>query len=107
MKSSVKSGRISMEDQRFDTQRHLAIDFAGSLKRSSKMRSAGIGSEFSLPLVEIGDRELHREMVGPSSNERFSRRDFMAEMLALNPRLPNDGDDNSLYTAMGRVENNK
>lgn len=93
-----------MEDQRLDTQRHLAIDFAGSLKRSSKMRSAGIGSEFSPPFVEVGDRELHREMAEIlDSTERFSRRDFMAEMVALNPRLPNDGDDNSLYTAMGRV----
>lgn len=70
-KSSVKSGRVTVEDQSFDTQRHLAMDIAGSLRRNSKMRSIGIGSEFSLSFVGVGDRESDREMVRPSSSERF------------------------------------
>lgn len=95
-----------MEDQRLDTQRHLAIDFAGSLKRSSKMRSAGIGSEFSLPLVEVGDRELHREMAEIlDSTERFCRRDFMAEILDLNPRLPKPGSGRVKTIIVGHVFN--
>lgn len=79
--NSVKSGRTSMEDQSFDTQRHLAIDFAGNFKSISKMRSVGIASEFSLLSIEVDDC---REMVR-ASLETSCRRVFMAETLPLNP----------------------
>lgn len=38
---------------------HIAIDFNGSLKKISIMRSIGIGNEeLSLPLSEVFDRKL-------------------------------------------------
>lgn len=64
-KSSVKAGRRSAEDQSFDTQRHIAIDFSGSLEKMSIMTSVGIGddaAETSLPLLsEVFDSLLRRE----------------------------------------------
>lgn len=45
-----------MEAHGFDTQRHMAIVFNGSLEKMSIMRSVGIGSaELSLALSEVFD----------------------------------------------------
>lgn len=54
-KSSVKCGRRSTEAQSFETQRHIAIDFNGSLEKMSTMTSVGIGDAelLSLPLSEV------------------------------------------------------
>ena len=44
------------------------------------MRSCGIGSEFSLSLNAVEERDMHEKLVG-TSFERLSRRSFMAQTL--------------------------
>ena len=59
-KSSVKYGRRSTDAQSFETQRHIAIDFNGSLEKMSTMTSVGIGDAElpSLTLSEVFDSVL-------------------------------------------------
>ncbi|CAA7014916.1 unnamed protein product [Microthlaspi erraticum] len=81
-KSSVKYGSRSVEFQSFDTQRHLATDFPGNLKRISVMRSVEIVvselSSFAF-VVEVEARELRRETVRLSSDTYCLHRVFMAD----------------------------
>ena len=59
----------------FDTQRHLPIDFTGSLESISIIRSVGIVSEFFLPSNKVLARVL--------------RLDFLAETdFAVKPSFP-------------------
>ena len=62
-KRSVKSGRRSTEAQSFETQRHIAIDFNGSLEKMSTITSVRIGDAelLSLPLSEVFDSVLRWE----------------------------------------------
>lgn len=69
-----------MDAQSLDTQRHFAIDFTGSLKNISIMRSIGIDNEFAPPLSEVFGRVLPREIV-TSSSETCCRRIFMMKIL--------------------------
>src|SRR5689334_2557184 len=50
---SVKCGLRSKDDHCFDTQRKIAIDFAGNLESISMMRSMGSVFVFSPTFVEV------------------------------------------------------
>lgn len=61
-KSLVKHGRRIWEAHSFDKQRHIAIDFDGSLEKISIMRSIEIGdAEPSLPVSEVFDSVLRSD----------------------------------------------